>query len=224
MSSSSLPSVDPGTLQAWLEKGEAMLIDVREPDEHARERIAGTRLAPLSRFDPEGLAAEPGKILVFHCNSGNRTTQAAGRLLRAGEREVYQLAGGLQAWKRAGLPVIGDRKAPLPIMRQVQNAAGSLVLLGIVLAVLVSPWFMALSAFVGAGLIIAGITGFCGMANLLMHMPWNRSRGAQEPWSTSRARCSSASITPWHGSTRKPPAAPPRRRSRPRQPARIKVA
>ena len=94
---------------------------MREPDEHARERIAGARLAPLSRFDPEGLAAEPGKFLVFHCNSGNRTTQ---RLLRAGEREVYQLAGGLQAWKRAGLPVIGDRKAPLPIMRQVQITAG----------------------------------------------------------------------------------------------------
>jgi rhodanese-related sulfurtransferase len=70
--------------------------------------------------------------------------------------------------------VIADRKAPLPIMRQVQIAAGSLVLLGLVLAVLVSPWFMALSAFVGAGLIVAGISGFCGMANLLLHMPWNR--------------------------------------------------
>jgi rhodanese-related sulfurtransferase len=71
--------------------------------------------------------------------------------------------------------VIADRKAPLPIMRQVQIAAGSLVLSGIALAVLVSPWFIALSAFVGAGLIFAGITGVCAMASLLLHMPWNRS-------------------------------------------------
>jgi hypothetical protein len=83
--------------------------------------------------------------------------------------------------------VIADRTAPLPIMRQVQIAAGSLVLLGVVLAVLVSPWFMALSAFVGAGLIVAGVTGFCGMANLLLHMPWNRSReAAATPLATAR--------------------------------------
>jgi len=59
-------------------------------------------------------------------------------------------------------------------MRQVQITAGSLVVLGIVLAVLYSPWFMALSAFVGAGLVFAGVSGFCGMANLLAFMPWNR--------------------------------------------------
>lgn len=180
MSSSSLPSVDARTLQAWLQKGKAVLIDVREPDEHARERIAGARLAPLFRFEPASVSAEAGKMLVFHCNSGNRTAQAADLLRRAGG-QVYQLAGGLQAWKRAGLPVIADTKAPLPIMRQVQIAAGSLVLLGIVLAVLVSPWFMALSAFVGAGLVMAGITGFCGMATLLQHMPWNRSRATVAP-------------------------------------------
>jgi rhodanese-related sulfurtransferase len=111
---------------------------------------------------------------VFHCNSGNRTRQAAERLVAVGFEQTYELEGGLVAWKQAGLPVVVDRRAPLPIMRQVQIAAGSLVLLGVILAVLVSPWFMALSAFVGAGLVMAGITGFCGMANLLAHMPWNR--------------------------------------------------
>jgi rhodanese-related sulfurtransferase len=68
MSLSNLPSVDAGTVQAWLDKGEALLIDVREPDEHARERIAGARLLPLSRFEPQRLAGERGKTLVFHCN------------------------------------------------------------------------------------------------------------------------------------------------------------
>jgi rhodanese-related sulfurtransferase len=178
MSSPTLPSIEPKAAHAWLERGEAMLIDVREPDEHAREHIAGVRLAPLSRFDPQALSNERGRIAVFHCSSGNRTTQAAARLLGAGFADAYQLEGGIQGWKRAGLPVIADRRAPLPIMRQVQIVAGSLVLLGIVLALLVSPWFMALSAFVGAGLIVAGVTGFCGMANLLLHMPWNRSREA----------------------------------------------
>ena len=174
MSPPTLPGVEPRTLQTWLADGAAVLIDVREPDEHARERIAGARLMPLSRFEPAGLA-DPGKILVFHCNSGNRTTQAAEQLRRAGKGEVYQLAGGLQAWRRAGLPVVVDRKAPLPLMRQVQIGAGSLVLLGSLLALL-SPWLIALPAFVGAGLLVAGITGFCGMARLLAYMPWNRSR------------------------------------------------
>jgi rhodanese-related sulfurtransferase len=178
MSSTNLPSVDPATVQAWLESGKALLVDVSEPDEHARERIAGARLAPLSRVEAGNLVAEPGKTLVFHCNSGNRTTQAAEMLSRAGGGEVYQLAGGLQAWKAAGLPVVIDRRAPLPLMRQVQIGAGSLVLLGTLLTVLVSPWFLVVPAFVGAGLIVAGITGFCGMARVLAHMPWNRSRSA----------------------------------------------
>jgi rhodanese-related sulfurtransferase len=180
MSERNLRQIKAAAVKTLLDRGDAVLIDVREPDEHARERIEGARPAPLSRFDSVSLVgeAERGKVAVFHCNSGNRTAQAADRLLGAGFAEAYQLEGGIQGWKRAGLPVIADRKAPLPIMRQVQIAAGSLVLLGIVLAVLVSPWFMALSAIVGAGLIVAGITGFCGMANLLLHMPWNRSREA----------------------------------------------
>ena len=175
MSSPNLPSVDPATAKAWVAEGKAVLVDVREPDEHARERIAGARLAPLPSIEPGSPVAEPGKALVFHCNSGNRTAQAAALLAAAGGDEVYQMAGGLQAWKRAGLPVVVDRKAPLPLMRQVQIGAGSLVLLGTVLAVLVSPWLLVIPGFVGAGLVVAGITGFCGMARLLARMPWNRS-------------------------------------------------
>jgi rhodanese-related sulfurtransferase len=130
----------------------------------------------LSCFAPQGVAAEEGEILVVHCNSGKRTTQAAEQLVCAGNGAVYEVAGGLQAWRRAGLPVVVDRKAPLPLMRQVQIGAGSLVLLGTLLALLVSPWLMAIPAFVGAGLLVAGLTGFCGMARLLARMPWNQSR------------------------------------------------
>ena len=185
MSDRILRQINAAAAKTMLDRGDAVLIDVREPDEHARERIEGARLAPLSRFDQEALATERSKIAVFHCNSGNRTSPAAERLLGAGFEHAYQLEGGLQGWKRAGLPVIADAKAPLPIMRQVQIAAGALVLLGIVLAVLVSPWFMVLAAFVGAGLIVAGTTGFCGMANLLLHMPWNRARAPAAPADTT---------------------------------------
>ena len=177
-----LRQIKAPAVKELLDHGNAVLIDVREPDEHARERIVGARLAPLSRFDPVSLVGEGerGKIAVFHCNSGNRTDQAADRLLSAGFAEAYQLEGGIQGWKKARLPVIADRKAPLPIMRQVQIAAGSLALLGVLLGFLWRPEFYALSGFIGAGLLFAGISGWCGMAKLLAVMPWNR-QGAATP-------------------------------------------
>jgi hypothetical protein len=88
----------------------------------------------------------PGKKLVLQCNSGNRTRQAAAAIRAREPIELYHLAGGIQAWKGDGLPVEADRGAPRPIMRQVQIAAGSLVLLGLLLALLLLPWFALLSA------------------------------------------------------------------------------
>jgi rhodanese-related sulfurtransferase len=169
-----LMTIDATTAKTWVEEDKAVLIDIREPDEHAREHISGARLASLSRFGTREFAQEGEKIAIFHCDSGNRTRQAAPQILSLGFKEVYHLEGGLQAWKRAGLPVELNRKAPISLMRQVQIAAGSLVLLGILLGLWVSPWFLGLSAFVGAGLAFAGATGFCGMARLLAVMPWNR--------------------------------------------------
>jgi rhodanese-related sulfurtransferase len=167
-----LPTIDPQTLKRRLDEGSAVLIDIREPVEHARERIAGARLVPLSAVDRYQLAGD--KAVVFHCRTGSRTTANAGILLAKNCPQAYSLAGGLEAWKTAGLPTEVDRRAPIEMFRQVQIAAGSLVLLGLLLAVLVSPWFAALSAFVGAGLSFAGVTGTCGMARLLGIMPWNR--------------------------------------------------
>jgi rhodanese-related sulfurtransferase len=174
MKTAQLQEIDAKTLKSWLDQDKAVLIDIREADEYAREHIAGSRLVPLSGFNPNDFPKDHEKIGVFHCNSGNRTCEAAPDILRSGFAEVYHLDGGIQAWKKAGLPVELNRKAPISIMRQVQIAAGSLVVLGVLLALFVSPWFMALSAFVGAGLMVAGITGFCSMANLMAFMPWNR--------------------------------------------------
>ena len=99
----------------------------------------------------------------------------AGKLAGAAGCEAYIVEGGIEAWKKAGLPVARDRSQPIEIQRQVMIAAGSLVLLGVLLGQFVAPAFYAVPAFVGAGLTFAGTTGWCGMAKLLALMPWNRS-------------------------------------------------
>lgn len=170
-----LSPISASALKQKLDAGQAVLIDIRETDEHAREHILGARLAPLSAIDAHDFDRDHDKAAVFHCKSGMRTQANAARLIARGFREAYFLDGGLEAWKAAGLPVHANRTAPLEIMRQVQIAAGSLILAGALLGALVHPGFYALSACVGAGLLFAGSTGWCGMALLLKTMPWNRT-------------------------------------------------
>lgn len=173
--SSRVREISAAELKAALDRGEVTLIDVREPSEHAGERIAGAHLMPLGAFDParaRDLAA--GKTLVLHCKSSGRSGKAARALLNAGAGEACHLCGGIDAWKQAGLPVERSANAPISMFRQVQITAGSIVLIGSLLGYFVSPWFIALSGFVGAGLVFAGITDTCGMAMLLAKMPWNR--------------------------------------------------
>lgn len=168
--------IEPAELKRRLDAGSAVLIDIREADEFARERIPGATHMPLSAWERHDIAAAPGTLVVLTCRSGDRTVSHAHRLLRRCPTEACVLDGGIEAWKRAGLPVIRDPRAPLELLRQVQIAVGLMILLGLALAWLVSPWFLALPAFAGAGLVFAGITGFCGMARLLAAMPWNRRR------------------------------------------------
>ncbi|HEY2756720.1 MAG TPA: rhodanese family protein [Pseudolabrys sp.] len=171
---SDMKTISP-TRAAELVRRGAVLVDIREADEHARERIPGARHHALSRVDKETPVRAGDNVIVYHCRSGARTKSNAERLAAAAPAcETYLLEGGLDAWKRAGLPVTLDRGQPIDIMRQVQIGAGSLVLIGVLLGAFVAPGFYVLSGFVGAGLLIAGMTGFCGMAHLLARMPWNR--------------------------------------------------
>lgn len=169
-----MKSVTPAEA-ARLIAGGAMLIDIRDRDEHAREHIPGAVNIPAAEI--ERLDTSDGAV-VFHCRSGARTGANAARLAVAAGEACHALEGGIDAWRRAGLEVRTDRAQPLELMRQVQLAAGGLVLLGVVLGVLASPGFLAVPAFVGAGLMLAGATGWCGMARLLRHMPWNRRMAA----------------------------------------------
>ena len=168
----------PAEVAAKLKAGKAHLVDIREADEVAREHIAGAARAPLSTFEAADLNIAADRDVIFMCRTGARTGANCDRLATRVEGEAYVLAGGLDAWKKAGLATRMDAKAPLEMMRQVQIGAGSLILIGASLGVLVHPGFWALSAFVGAGLLMAGVTGFCGMARVLAVMPWNQTAKA----------------------------------------------
>lgn len=167
----SLQPISPERAKDLVAAG-ALLVDIREADEFRREHVAGARPMPLSKL--AAIQAEPGRAVIFSCRSGARTTAHADRLAEAAGGIAYRLEGGLDGWKKAGLPVITDKRQPLELMRQVQIAAGSLVLVGAALGTFVHPGFYGLSAFVGAGLLVAGVTGTCGMAHMLRRMPWNR--------------------------------------------------
>ena len=159
-------------LARQLESGAIGVIDVREPIEFASGHIAGSLNVPLSRLHQADLPQGP---LVLVCQSGKRSAQGLHRLLERGHpHPVVDLAGGLPNWQQAGYPVRKLKNAPLPLMRQVQITAGSLILLGLILSNTVAPGWIAITWFVGAGLCFAGISGFCGMARLLAAMPWNK--------------------------------------------------
>ena len=145
--------VEATTLQAWLERGEAILIDVREPPEYATEHIPGARLLPLSIFDPARVPQEAGKKVVLHCVMGMRSAQAGQKLLDAGYTTVYNFRGGVQAWKEAGYTTAQSQRTPLSLPRQAHLVSGSLILLGTFLGAVVSPWFLLLSGLLGADLV-----------------------------------------------------------------------
>lgn len=173
-----LTPLSPEDAARRLADGRAVLIDIREPDEFARRRVRGALSRPLSTLEDLGLGLADAREVIFTCRSGMRTGANGARLAAACARPAHVLDGGLDAWTSAGLPVETDAKAPLEMMRQVQIVAGLLVLAGLGLGLAVSPWFLGVSAFVGAGLTFAGATGFCGMARLLALAPWNRAAAA----------------------------------------------
>lgn len=166
--------IKPEAAARQLQAGKAVLVDIREPDEFARRHVRGALSRPLSAFEQAHMTVTPGADVIFTCRTGMRTGANCDRLAAATQGPAYVLEGGVDAWGARGLPLEENRKAPLEVMRQVQIAAGALVLVGVALGVIVHPAFLGVAAFVGAGLTFAGATGFCGMARLLALMPWNR--------------------------------------------------
>jgi rhodanese-related sulfurtransferase len=151
------------------------LIDVRSPSEYETAHIEGSVLMPLDQVDCAAVkaAAEGADLRVIVCQSGIRAGRAAAKLAAGGETGFVVLEGGVAAWGKAGFPLIRG-KYTLPLERQVIAAAGFLVFAGVLLGWQVNPAFYGLSGFVGAGLMMAGLTGFCPMAILIAKMPWNQ--------------------------------------------------
>ncbi len=163
------------------------LIDVRPPSEYQTIHVQGAELLPFTQLDPQAVAAqvEADQRVVVFCRKGVRAQQAAEKLEAAGCRNVAVVAGGMEAWEQAGLPVVRGA-ATMSLERQVRIGAGSLVVLGILLGWLVHPALYLLAAFVGAGLVFAGVTDTCGMAMVLARMPWNQARTGREKVSTGQ--------------------------------------
>ena len=171
-------SIQPQELARLRNQGTSMdLIDVRTPAEYQEMHVAFARNLPLDKLDPAALiehrsGSSTDPIYVI-CRSGERGQMACEKFHKAGFLNAINVEGGTLACAEAGVPIVRGKKV-MSLERQVRIAAGSLVLLGLGLSYL-HPAFLGLSAFVGAGLVFAGVTNTCGMGMLLARMPWNQA-------------------------------------------------
>ena len=154
------------------------VIDVREFPEYAAGAIKDSRLVPLSTVEREAPKWDKTQAVLLVCRSGKRAAQAADILERLGFKNVNVLQGGFEAWKAAGLPSHIEEHKPWSLERQVRAIAGGMVLLFTLVGLVFSQWFLALTLFVGAGLLFAGVTDVCLMATALGKLPWNRRSDA----------------------------------------------
>lgn len=168
--------IRPAELKSLLPSG-CRLIDVREPVEHAEEHIPEAKLIPLGQLEKRHAEIDRNAPVIVMCRSGKRGAEALKKLQAMGVADARNLEGGLLAWKEAGLPVASSGKKTMPLMQQVQLTIGLGVLTGAILALTVHPNWVFLCAFFGAGLTMAGSTGWCGLAILMSKMPWNRVAG-----------------------------------------------
>ena len=173
----SVATISPAKLAELIQGSRKIeLIDVRTPVEFREIHLEIARNVPLDQLDPKVLMQarneSSGAPLYVICKSGGRGQQACEKLIKAGWTDVVNVEGGTTACVEAGLPVVRGKKA-VSLERQVRIAAGSLVLLGAAGSTYY-PALIWLSAFVGAGLVFAGITNTCGMGMLLARMPWNQ--------------------------------------------------
>ncbi|WP_455270622.1 rhodanese-like domain-containing protein [Rhizobium herbae] len=175
-----ISTIGPAQAAQWIAKGEAILVDVREPDEFKAEHIARAASVPLGSLKKtfDILSLPIGSKVIFQCLKGSRGAEACQMAAAtASFSEVYNLQGGISAWKEAGLPVVGtssaDQSVP-SIFRQVQMAVGTFVAAAVIAGFAGWDAGFLLAGLLGMMLAMAGLTGWCGLAMLLARMPWNR--------------------------------------------------
>lgn len=150
------------------------LIDVRTPAEFGSVHAEGAVNHPMESLDVERLRFGKEDEIQVICQSGGRSMKVCQKLEAAGYSNVVNVEGGTSAWQASGLPVVEGKKM-ISLERQVRIAAGSLIVIGAAIGQFVHPGGFGLAAFVGAGLVFAGVTDTCGMGMLIARMPWNRS-------------------------------------------------
>jgi len=158
------------------------LIDVRSASEFAAGHIPRAVNVPMDQIEAR-LEDLPSRPLVLVCQTGKRARMTAA-ILEPCQRQITVLEGGTSAWIREGLPVVRNVKTRWSLERQVRLGAGVLVLIGTALAITVNLYWLGLSAFVALGLIFAGTTDICPMAELLERMPWNAQSHCKAPNAT----------------------------------------
>ncbi len=170
-----MKSILPAELQNILTtQPSATVIDVRTPVEFAEVHVPQARSVSLDELKPSLLQLPKDQPVYLLCRSGQRATKAAEKFAKEGFTQPVVVAGGTLAWIDANLPVTRGTTKVISLERQVRIAAGAIVFAGVLLARFVNPNFIWLSGFVGAGLVFAGITDFCGMGLLLAKLPWNK--------------------------------------------------
>ncbi len=172
-----MKTISVADLAELKKKSSLELIDVRTPVEFREVHVVGARSVPLDSLDPKQIISsrnsQSSEPIYVICKSGGRSAKGAQKFIDAGFPNVISVDGGTSAWGAAGYAVERGKKA-MSLERQVRILAGFLVLCGAVLGFLVHPYFVGLSAFIGAGLMFAGITDTCGMGMMLAKMPWNQ--------------------------------------------------
>ncbi len=172
-----MKTVNHEQLKRWLDDGAVCLIDVREPFEYASEAISGSHNIPVSECNYDRICqlVEGKNYAVLMCQSGNRSNAVASQLTQQVEdMDVWQLEGGMNAWKQANQTVVSSSSKVLPLDRQVQLTVGTFILVGMLLYMMEMEWGLLFPLMIGLGLLNAGLTGWCGMAKLLAKMPWNK--------------------------------------------------
>lgn len=175
-------TIAPKTLNAKQAAGEPLaLIDVRTPAEFQEVHVPFAVNIPLDRIAPEAVRdAANGAPVYIICRSGQRARKACEQLAKSGVEDLTIVEGGTEGWVDAGLDAVHGKKA-ISLERQVRMVAGTLVFTGTLLGYFVHSYFLGLPAFVGAGLVFAGVTDTCGMAMILARMPWNQAGGCGKP-------------------------------------------
>jgi rhodanese-related sulfurtransferase len=178
MGDKTIPTVlDANRLDKLLrERHDLRLLDVRTPAEYESRHISGSYNVPLDTLGEHAaeIREDVDAPVVLVCQSGSRSRQAEEALKRVGLPQLHVLEGGLSGWVASGKPVRRGRER-ISLERQVRIAAGALAAAGGLLAVKAHPRFGLLSAFVGGGLLFAGVTDTCGMARLLAKLPYNQA-------------------------------------------------